>query len=325
MPNRDYWENYWIDTPTFDLVPVEKPDMSPFLFHMTGRNAILSILKGEGSEETVPKNSGWLKSAIPESGTSGGYNAPVVCFTESPIFCLDFFRFRSGRRWDADQRYGIGFSKATLINKGVRPCIYADIELRRQINRVSHNIGNIFQTLSKVDAGVAEEFSTLINSIFPLTTPLGEDNLRYQGFMWEREWRYPSSHGFLFNYEDIKVMCCPPEESEQLGSTVGSYYKNIKFVSTWLEYNEVTDYLARRTQQHELTQKQDFSKEKLISLTNRSIKQLKRTILELERYIKVTSTLGGRVQELEENINNLKEQVLEREKQVQELQNDINN
>ncbi len=31
------WREYQIATPTFRLSPLEKPDMSPYLVHMTGK------------------------------------------------------------------------------------------------------------------------------------------------------------------------------------------------------------------------------------------------------------------------------------------------
>jgi hypothetical protein len=69
---------------------------------MTGRNELISILKGENAPESVlvKYNYGYLKSVIPTfDGNHGYYNSPVVCFTESPLFAIDFFRYRSFRRW----------------------------------------------------------------------------------------------------------------------------------------------------------------------------------------------------------------------------------
>jgi len=59
-----FWKDYEIDTPTFDLTPIEKPDMSPLLFHMTGRNAILSILQGEGAPDELPTAHGKTVSIL---------------------------------------------------------------------------------------------------------------------------------------------------------------------------------------------------------------------------------------------------------------------
>jgi hypothetical protein len=95
------WTDFKIDTPTFRLSPVEKPDLSPFLFHMTGRQEIKSILSPD--IVNFPKDNGFLLSSVPEAQAEDrNYDAEVVCLTESPTFCLDFFRYRSFRRWQRD-------------------------------------------------------------------------------------------------------------------------------------------------------------------------------------------------------------------------------
>ncbi len=86
------WKDYEIDTPTFQLTPVEKPDMSPFLVHMTGKNQIISILQSNNAPNQIHDGHGYLKANVPEHA-SKGFDAPVVCFTESPTFALDFFRW----------------------------------------------------------------------------------------------------------------------------------------------------------------------------------------------------------------------------------------
>jgi hypothetical protein len=35
------WNHYRNTTPTFDLTSVEKPDLSPFLIHMTGKDSLV--------------------------------------------------------------------------------------------------------------------------------------------------------------------------------------------------------------------------------------------------------------------------------------------
>ncbi len=85
-----YWKSYEIATPTFQLTPVEKPDMSPFLVHMTGKNQIINILKGENASEELAEGYGFLRASVPEHSVRA-YTAKVVCFTESPTFALDFF------------------------------------------------------------------------------------------------------------------------------------------------------------------------------------------------------------------------------------------
>lgn len=131
------WKQYRNETPTFQITPVEKPDLSPFLIHMTGKNSLVNILKGENKPEDVvlPERNGYLKAVKPSfDGQAAYYNSEVVCFTESPIFALDFFRYRSFRRWSDDQQYGIGFSKSDLIrHRKVRPVLYLDTESNSQL------------------------------------------------------------------------------------------------------------------------------------------------------------------------------------------------
>ena len=105
------WKQYRNVTPTFNLTPIEKPDTSPYLVHMTGRSNLLKILRAENApQETVSPRHGFFKSAIPTFDFSRNYyNSKVVCFTETPICTVDFFRYRSYNMWKADQKYGIGF------------------------------------------------------------------------------------------------------------------------------------------------------------------------------------------------------------------------
>lgn len=325
MSPQDFRDN-WIDTPTFELTPVEKPDMSPFLFHMTGENTIYSILNGEGKEESLSEGYGWIRSSIPESKPSSTYNAPVVCLTESPIFCLDFFRFRSYRRWIGNQRFGIGFSKTSLVNRLVRPCIYAESDLCKRINRLYHQIDKINELAESIpvkDRSIITDISSLINSIYPLTVSLNENN-HLQGFMWEREWRLPSSDGLSFHYSDIKVVCCSSEETNRIKEILAGYEQNIQFVNTWVEYNEVTDYLSNRERSYQLNNRENATNQQILSSAKISVKQMKRTISELERYMSVTNRFREHSNEIQENINNIKQQILEREVQMKELEK-INN
>ena len=100
------WLNYRNTTPTFNLTSIEKPDFSPFLIHMTGKKSLVNILKGENTPDEVEqkKGHGYLKAVKPSfNGQEALYNSEVVCFTEAPVFALDFFRYRSFRRWNDDQ------------------------------------------------------------------------------------------------------------------------------------------------------------------------------------------------------------------------------
>jgi SMC interacting uncharacterized protein involved in chromosome segregation len=47
---------------------------------------------------------------------------------------------------------------------------------------------------------------------------------------------------------------------------------------------------------------------------------MKRTIAELERYMEIANTLGERSNEIQDQIENLRREVLEREEQIQKLQ-----
>ncbi len=243
------WSEYKITTPTFRLTPVEKPDLSPFLIHMTGKNSLVRVLKGENAGEgiNVPVNSGFIRASIPSFDTSKlYYNSPVVCFTESPIFALDFFRYRSFRRWDFDQQYGIGFSKEALIkHRGVRPVIYLDTQTNSEIlsicNKSENNEIN-FSENEAIDATIKASFKKIKPLLFPML-----ENEPYQGFMWEREWRCPDPNGLIFPYQAIKVICCPASEKAEILGILGELTIKIDVVESWREYDEVTNYLKRRS------------------------------------------------------------------------------
>jgi hypothetical protein len=237
-----YWMDYRIQTPTFRLTPVEKPDMSPFLFHMTGKKEILSILEGDPKKV----NFGLLHALIPENEPNKQYDAKVACFTESPIFSLDFFRYRSFRRWQNDQRFGIGFDKEELVKLGVRPCVYLDANLLSHIFKIKKLIENTTKN-SELENSTNE----LISSIYPLMTPLLETE-QNQGFMWEREWRYSPTqeeNGLNFSFDLIRVICCPKEEEGEIKNKLGKLSSKISFVRSWIEYDEVVGYLASREEE----------------------------------------------------------------------------
>jgi hypothetical protein len=235
-----YWKDYQIDTPTFELTPVEKPDMSPFLVHMTGKISIEHILKGDGSPTPLPPNYGYLSASIPEYD-QGIFNASVVCFSESPTFALDFFRYRSFRRWQDDQRFGIGFKKGALIQLGVRPVVYIDEAIRGSFIHLYKLVveGNI--PISN-DAQIEAHARTILTNLYPFLFPLLEDRPE-QGFMWEREWRYPNPAGLSFPLDSIAVICSPDDEEEKIMKLLGELATEIQFVNTWREYDEVTNYL----------------------------------------------------------------------------------
>lgn len=227
------WSKHKIKTKTLELRPFEKSDMSPFLVHMTTENAIKSILES-GTKEFHGK----IEASKPTQSRSNWYGHKVVCFTETPIFSIDFFRHKSHDRWLKDLRYGIGFSKKALADCGVRPALYIDKTLLKLIA----SLRGFSMTSKDLE---------LYNSIAPIMTPL-DHNTNNQGFMWEREWRYPDEGGFEFHYEDIEIICCPFNEVAFISEILGEYSNNITFVETWGEYEEVSKYLESRLTSNEM-------------------------------------------------------------------------
>ncbi|MDR2972620.1 MAG: hypothetical protein LBU83_11955, partial [Bacteroidales bacterium] len=47
------WTHYQNTTPTFELTSIEKPDLSPFLTYMTGKNTLIRILRGRSLHEDI--------------------------------------------------------------------------------------------------------------------------------------------------------------------------------------------------------------------------------------------------------------------------------
>lgn len=240
------WKNFRNSTPTFDLTPVEKPDFSPFLIHMTGKNSLVNILKGNNCPEDTKEGQGYLKAVIPNfEGQEALYTSEVVCFTEAPIFSLDFFRYRSFRRWADDQQYGIGFSKTSLIkHRNVRPVIYLDTKSNSEMLKLSNKV--LKENYKIVDNdGAVQDYNELFKNIRPLLFPLLE-NTPLQGFMWEREWRCPDNKGMTFFLHSIKVICCPKEERKEIEEILGDLVNQIEIVESWKEYDDITNYLKNR-------------------------------------------------------------------------------
>lgn len=244
------WKDYEISTPTFRLTEVEKPDISAFLVHLTGKNSLINILRGEGLEGIqLPVESGFIKASIPQFDSGTHYNSKVVCFTESPTFALDFFRYRSYKRWNADQRYGIGFSKEYLtLNQQVRPVIYTDTDTNRDLL-------NVIRKFESGEIKCSDELDNLIvmsllSKIKGLLFPLLERESK-QGYMWEREWRSTNDLGLIFPYASIRLICCPKNEIDPIKEVLRDHLKHVKIVETWREYDEITDYLKRRETEYD--------------------------------------------------------------------------
>lgn len=235
-----HWKDYEIATPTFDLTPVEKPDMSPYLVHLTGRNAIASILRCEGRPEGSKNGFGFLKAQIPTQSL-GNYHAEVVCFTESPTFALDFFRYRVFRRWRDDFRYGIGLSKSGMVERGVRPALYLPEPLTKLLVQLHSLLGQHHFEDESCEQSLREFFEM----VYPLSTPLLESQ-DAQGFAWEREWRFTVPPGLEFDHSDIKVICCPDEERNAIAAILGKRSNDVVFVRSWIEFSIVRDFFSRK-------------------------------------------------------------------------------
>lgn len=317
------WKDYEIDTPTFELTPIEKPDMSPFLVHMTGQGAILSILKGENipeSVEAVPQGYGYLKASVPEYD-QGHFDVPVVCFSESPTFALDFFRYRSFQRWRADQRYGIGFSKTGLINAGVRPVVYVEDAVRQSIRalfRYSQKNKGSFSSVSEVN----DHLNTIVSKLHPLLFPLLEDHQR-QGFTWEREWRYFDPNGFVFDHRDVRVICCPDSEEAQIRQILGNAADGVDFIRTWREYDDITNYLRRQqpvwqaqSKNVQMAQTPDEEAPRLLDL----IQQYKVAQNSLKSYEEFVSHLSGEMERISQEKALLAQRIDELEKRLEEVE-----
>lgn len=276
------WTNYKITTPTFELTPVEKPDMSPFLFHMTGQNELISILTSEGCED-INAECGFLRAEVP-SQSGDNYHAPLVCFTESPVFALDFFRYNSFPRWQANQVFGIGFSKSAMVGLNVFPCLYTPEQLKN----------DIVYLWNQIDSGELEtddRIARLIKAVYELNAPLGELSDK-QGFMWEREWRYTNPDGLVFPYSSIEVICCPETEEVAIKTILGTEADRITYVRSWSEYDEVTGFLeAKKAENIAL----GFDNLTLDELKDKD-ETIKQIIHSVEKHI-----------ELAERFNNLKE------------------
>ncbi|MGJ1417073.1 abortive infection system antitoxin AbiGi family protein [Sphingobacterium multivorum] len=239
--------------PTFELTPVHKPDMSPYLVHLTSRENLLNIVAGEGAPTGLCQNQGFLKSSMPNYTTSK-YHNKVVSFTESPIHALDFFRLRSQARYKNDQQYGIGFSKSALVKQGVRPVLYLDKETNAALLGIIENADKDFFKISNNSVSneyLKKHLSKLKSLMFPLF-----ENSDKQGFMWEREWRWPNSEGMVFNLTDIRVICCPNSNQAELIKLLYPFSKSICFVENWSEYDNYTLFIKSK---NELPRKDDIS------------------------------------------------------------------
>lgn len=311
-----YWKSYEISTPTFQLTPVEKPDMSPFLVHMTGKNQIIHILTGENAPEELGKGQGFLRAAVPEHSGSN-YTAKVVCFTESPTFALDFFRYRSYKRWNADQRFGLGFDKTNLVSREVRPAIYAGSDLTKQIIYLYNYIQ---ENQISEDQNLNAHLINLLEGTYPLLFPLLEDEPQ-QGYMWEREWRATNENGFTFTHEDIRIICCPQEEEGSIRDILGTAANGIRFIRAWQEYDDVTRFLERQQQtwrEYDEKLRQVEKEDQKIQQIDELIQQYqiaKNSLMSYQEFIKRLDSDKEKIEreshEITQKINGLQTQLIE--------------
>jgi len=302
------WNEYKIDTPTFHITPVEKPDMSPFLIHMTGKNEIINILKGKD------KGYGCLQANVPEYNQNGSFDARVVCFSESPIFALEFFCRRKYARWKDNQRFGIGFDKHAMVTKGARPVIYVQDNVIEDIISLFHKI--------KEKESESESFKKLkdvLSHIYPLLFPLGE-NFPLQGFMWEREWRYTEPNGLIFSHKDIKIICCPVDEESEIQEILSDEAENIIFVHTWQEYDDVTNYLKQQESKWQVSREQyESSDDKKQSLQN-LIQQYKLTYQSLDSYERHIRTISQNIEQIPKRKELLEKEIQEFEQELEKME-----
>lgn len=264
------WSKYYkISTPTFQLSPIEKPDMSPFLIHMTGKDSIISILKGKGTDKEIPKGKGFIQANIPEYNSNGSFDAEVVCFSDSPTFAIDFFRYRNIERWKADQSYGIGFDKSALVLKGARPVVYVQDDVLKSVSFLFHKMKEQQINISD-QTEIESRIKNIILEIYPLLYPLLE-NHPSQGFIWEREWRFPNPNGLIFNYKDIRLICCPSGEEQEIRKILGEVEGQITYIHTWQEYDDITNYLKKQS----IEWKKGQDKYEKISLANKVSEEIK--------------------------------------------------
>lgn len=317
-PNNGFfpWKDYEISTPTFSLTPVEKPDMSPYLIHMTGKEQIAAILRGDNAPPGLEADCGFLQAGIPSQST-GNFFAEVVCFTESPTFAIDFFRYRSYPRWRANLLYGVGFAKAHLVADGVMPAVYLS---HADTIRVVALYDSILDQAAPFAPGTLEHrLQEFVEGLYPLSTPLLEEEAA-QGFHWEREWRYPHSPGFAFERSDVRVICCPDEERVEIAAILGGHAPHVTFVRTWAEFSDVTDFLERQSAVWSLAPADAQKAEKIAALER--VMQGKRIALHsVEAYLHKLEHAAAELARASDIEGALKAQIAELEAEIAKLKN----
>lgn len=244
---------------------------------------------------------------MPSYGDRDGYDAKVICFTESPTFALDFFRYRSFKRWEEDQRFGIGFSKSELAGIGVRPVIYVDNNILSFILAIKDLVKN---RPANTDDNLYECSKSLVTKIYPLLHPLLEQK-KSQGFLWEREWRYPDESGFIFPFSSIKIICCPENEERKIREILGDDGHKVTFIRAWIEYEDVTNFLSEQKPrwEGEIEIPEEISDIKILEqarlLIEERLTKCNTSLHSLESYENVITNLHTEYQKIEQQKTNL--------------------
>jgi len=269
----------------FDIEPKIKPDMSKYLIHMTGKDALCSILKGGRR-----KGEGLIKSQVPNGSKGDNFNSKISCFTETPTFALGGFITISKRRASENMIFGIGFRKTYMVENNVRPTIYLDNSLLSKIFSLKNN-------------DINSDVNNVIHTIKSLAHPLGEASNR-QGFTWEREWRFIDDKGFFFDHKAIEVIFCPEEEQHDLKYLLGSHSKRIRFIDSCEQYKEYTNHIQHFDAKERII---DESKAFDYSEIKEFLENYDNHLEELQEYKDYLQTLENSIEDIEKYIYEISE------------------
>ncbi|MBE9241151.1 hypothetical protein [Synechocystis salina] len=202
-----------INVNTHWLSSIEKPDSSCYLVHLTDKDSLKKILKSN------KKNHGVI---ISKRGR--------ISFTETPLHGLGFF----SRRWPdykggQNIRYGLGFTKQSLIKLGVKQAVYLNGAIIKSVKKNLSKVKSLSEEQKKDIATICtlnvNEIELILDELQRISTDNGEI---YQkgGFTWEREWILPLDDmgAFEFDYQMIELICCPKEEQTEFWEIIKNVY-----------------------------------------------------------------------------------------------------
>ncbi len=308
--NTDIWNEYKVTKKALNLSPIEKPDMSPFLVHMTGKNQILQILSSSENDDH-----GLIRAEIPSQSRSPWYEKKIVCFTESVLHSIDSFRYIAFNRFKSNLFYGIGFSKKKLaLDENVRPALYIDTRTIGSLKSLQDSLPESVEEYSRENL----KLKRLLDRVIPFITPVFQDEVR-QGYTWEREWRYykKDNTGFEFSYEDIEIICCPENEKGQIQDKLGDYSSRIQFVNTWGEYNEVIEFMKSR----EFNYGYGRGRTEADKLRSKKV-EFTRTKNQLDAYQAYAESLAKRIDELKRVSEEYQKEISKIDQQLEQLEKD---